>query len=62
MTSLWTDDDHSAHPWVAARPEPPVRPHDPDDEPSSSRPLRFVAVATACAIAALAGAVFEVLR
>lgn len=63
MTSLWTDDDDSAHPWVAARPSAaPPPPHDAGDEPAARQSLRGVAIATAGTVAALAGAVFAVLR
>jgi hypothetical protein len=68
MASLWTDDDHSGHPWIAGRPPPrdaaasnpaPIGAHD------GSAPKRFArpaAMAAACVAAALAGALIEVLR
>jgi len=62
MTSLWTDDDHGAHPWVAARQLPAPARGDDDEPPAPRQPLKAVAIAVACAVAALAGAVFEVLR
>jgi len=66
MPSLWTDDDRGAHPWVAARPHAAAPPAPAsalgDDEPVE-RPLhRARALAVACAAAAVAGALFEVLR
>jgi hypothetical protein len=65
MPSLWTDDDHSAHPWIAGRPHgaAPVTTHAPDDEKSEERRFARPAVmAAACAAAAIGGALLQVLR
>jgi hypothetical protein len=65
MPSLWTDDDHGAHPWIAGRPHggAPARPPAATAaEPATPRFARPAVMAAACAAAALAGALVEVLR
>lgn len=68
MASLWTDNDHGAHPWVAPRPRPTPAAAPPparaaQDQPARERRFgRPAALAVACAGAAIAGALIEVLR
>ena len=65
MPSLWTDDDRSAHPWVAARSHaaaPTAAPAPILEEPAERRVARPALIAAACACAAIAAALVEVLR
>ncbi len=69
MPSLWTDEDHGTHPWIAASPHGAVTPPAPapaahDDRPAATggwaRPALLAAAAGAAA--AIAGALIELLR
>ena len=68
MPTLWTDEDHGAHPWIAASPHGAVAPPAPapaahDDRPAATgRRARPALLAAACATAAIAGALIELLR
>ena len=63
MPSLWNDSDHSAHRWVAGRPQaaPPPSAHAADEPPAERVFARPAVIAAACAAAAIAGALLQVL-
>lgn len=67
MPSLWTDDDRGTHPWIATRSRDTIIASDAaaNTTPEAGGARRFArpaVLAAACAAAAIAGALIEVLR
>ncbi|MEA2270016.1 MAG: hypothetical protein QOC64_2626 [Solirubrobacteraceae bacterium] len=66
MPSLWNDQDHSAHPWIAGgRPHgaapAPAPASSEDGESAERRFARPAVIAAVCVAAAIAGALAQVL-